>query len=58
MNDNKTTIHMVPEPRKSELVQATYGIIGCMQQVHNQLGPPTKSSSSIPPSAVSRWMRT
>ena len=39
MNDNKTTIHMVPEPRKSELVQATYGIIGCMQQVHNQLGP-------------------
>ena len=39
MNDNKATIHMVPEPRKSELVQATYGIIGCMQQVHNQLGP-------------------
>lgn len=39
MNDNKTTIHKVPEPRKTELVNATYGIVGCMQQVHNQLGP-------------------
>ena len=36
---DKTTIHMVPEPRKKELVNATYGIIGCMQQGHNQLGP-------------------
>lgn len=39
MNDNKTTIHKVPEPRKTELVNATYSIVGCMQQVHNQLGP-------------------
>ena len=23
MNDNKTTIHMVPEPRKSELTKRT-----------------------------------
>ena len=30
---------MVQEPRKTELVNATYGIVGCMQQVHNQLGP-------------------
>ena len=36
---DKTTIHKVPEPRKTELVNATYGIVGCMQQVHNQLGP-------------------
>jgi GxxExxY protein len=36
---DKTAIHMVPEPRKKELVNATYGIIGCMQQGHNQLGP-------------------
>ena len=32
-------IHVVPEPQKSELISATYGIIGCMQQVHNLLGP-------------------
>ncbi len=38
MNDNKTTIHMVPEPRKSELVQATYGIIGAMIEVYKNLG--------------------
>ena len=38
MNDNKTTIHMVPEPRKSELVKATYGIIGCIFEVYKQLG--------------------
>jgi hypothetical protein len=36
---DKTTIHMVPEPRKKELVNATYGIIGCMEQGHNQFGP-------------------
>ena len=36
---DKTTIHKVPEPRKTELVNATYGIVGCMQQVRNQLGP-------------------
>ena len=38
MNDNKTTIHMVPEPRKSELVKATYGIIGAMIEVYKNLG--------------------
>ena len=35
----KNVIHIVPEPLKSELISATYGIIGCMQQVHNLLGP-------------------
>ena len=34
-----TAIHIVPEPLKGQLIQATYGIIGCMQEVHNQLGP-------------------
>jgi len=34
----KTTIHMVPEPRKSELVQATYGIVGAMIEVYKHLG--------------------
>ena len=29
---------MVPEPRKSELVQATYGIIGAMIEVYKNLG--------------------
>ena len=35
---DKTTIHMVPEPRKSELVKATYGIIGAMIEVYKNLG--------------------
>lgn len=35
---DKTTIHMVPEPRKTELVQATYGIIGAMIEVYKNLG--------------------
>jgi len=35
---DKTTIHMVPEPRKSELVQATYGIVGAMIEVYKNLG--------------------
>ena len=29
---------MVPEPRKTELVQATYGIIGAMIEVYKNLG--------------------
>ena len=29
---------MVPEPRKSELVQVTYGIIGAMIEVYKNLG--------------------
>ena len=29
---------MVPEPRKSELVKATYGIIGAMIEVYKNLG--------------------
>ena len=36
---NRESIHIVPEPKRHELIQTTYGIIGCMQQVHNQLGP-------------------
>ena len=35
---DKTTIHLVDEPKRQELKQACYGIIGCMQEVHNQLG--------------------
>ena len=35
---NRESIHIVPEPKRHELIQATYGIIGCMQQVHNLLG--------------------
>jgi len=34
----KTTIHIVEEPKRQELKQACFGIIGCMQEVHNQLG--------------------
>ena len=30
---------IVSEPKRHELIQATYDIIGCMQEVHNQLGP-------------------
>lgn len=35
----KTQIHIVEEPKRKGLIQACYGIIGCMQEVHNQLGP-------------------
>ena len=35
---DKTTIHMVPEPRKTELVNATYGIVGAMIEVYKNLG--------------------
>ena len=34
----KTIIHRVEEPRRKELIDACYGIIGCMQEVHNALG--------------------
>ena len=36
---NRESIHIVPEPKRQELIQTTYGIIGCIQEVHNQLGP-------------------
>lgn len=36
--EEKKTIHRVAEPKRQELVQACYGIIGCMQEVHNNLG--------------------
>ena len=36
---DKDTIHIIQEPKRQELKQACYGIIGCMQAVHNQLGP-------------------
>ncbi len=36
---NRESIHIVPEPKRHELIQTTYGIIGCMQEVHHQLGP-------------------
>ena len=35
---DKTTIHIVEEPKRQELKDTCYGIIGCMQEVHNQLG--------------------
>ena len=35
----KDTLHIVAEPKRQELIRACYGIIGCMQEVHNQLGP-------------------
>ena len=34
----KTSLHIVAEPKRQELIQACYQIIGCMQEVHNQLG--------------------
>ena len=37
-SDNKKVIHQVAEPKRQELIQACYGIIGCMQEVHNNLG--------------------
>ena len=36
--ENKTTLRIVAEPKRQELIQACYRIIGCMQEVHNQLG--------------------
>lgn len=37
MQDNPT-IHMVQEPRKTELVNATYGIVAAMIEVYKNLG--------------------
>jgi len=36
---DKTTIHMVLEPRKTELVNACYPIIGAIFEVYKTLGP-------------------
>lgn len=36
--EEKTSLHIVEEPKRQELKQICYGIIGCMQEVHNQLG--------------------
>ena len=36
--EEKNTIHIVQEPKKAELVQACYGIIGAMIEVYKQLG--------------------
>ena len=35
----RTSIYIVEEPKRHELIQTCYGIIGCMQEVHKQLGP-------------------
>lgn len=35
----RVSIHIVEEPKRQELKQACYGVIGCMQEVHKQLGP-------------------
>ena len=34
----KTKIRIVEEPKRQELVQATYGIVGCMLEVYRRLG--------------------
>ena len=36
--EEKNTIRIVQEPKKAELVQACYGIIGAMIEVYKQLG--------------------
>ena len=36
--ESKQSIHIVDEPKRQELIQACYGVIGCMQEVHNELG--------------------
>jgi len=36
--EEKKQVHMVAEPKRQELAQVCYGIIGCMQEVHNNLG--------------------
>ena len=36
--EEKKQIHMVNEPKRHEFAQVCYGIIGCMQEVHNNLG--------------------
>ena len=35
----RESIHIVEEPKRQELIQTCYGLIGCMQEVHKQLGP-------------------
>ena len=35
----RVSIQIVEEPKRQELIQTCYGIIGCMQEVHNQFGP-------------------
>ena len=35
----RVSIHIVDEPKRQELVETCYGVIGCMQTVHKQLGP-------------------
>jgi len=35
---NRESIHIVPEPKRHELIQATYGIIGCIFEVYKLLG--------------------
>ena len=34
----KTKIRIVEEPKRQELVQTTYGIVGCMLEVYRRLG--------------------
>ena len=34
----KTKIRIVEEPKRQELIQATYGIVGCMLEVYRHLG--------------------
>jgi GxxExxY protein len=36
--DDKTTIRIVQEPKRQELVQICYDIIGCIFEVYKQLG--------------------
>ena len=35
---NRESIHIVPEPKRHELIQTTYGIIGAMIEVYKNLG--------------------
>ena len=35
----RVSIQIVEEPKRQELIQTCYGIIGCMQEVHKRLGP-------------------
>lgn len=35
----RESIQIVEEPKRQELIQTCYGIIGCMQEVHKRLGP-------------------
>ena len=36
---DRESIQIVEEPRRQELIQSCYRIIGCMHEVHKQLGP-------------------